>query len=308
MASPIAVVTGANRGLGLAIVRTLLKEKPDWTVALTSRDSAKGQQAVEDLKKEGFKNVVYHQLDVTNKDSISAFKKVVSEKYPQGLTALVNNAGIFLTGKTENWEYQQSRFQQTCEVNYLSVFNVINELSNVLAKNARVAMISSRSAQMCFMQFPKDVQAKWKSVKSFDELNNLVMNDFCQQKPNESNQMPSVFLGDLNMRAPGLGAHLGDLLPYTVSKLALNVLAQLFQAKFDKEGRSDVLVNACTPGVINTDMNRSASKTAEEGAQVPVFLCSLPNGSQVRGAFVDADKNVVDSFTVPMPPQPPAKQ
>lgn len=59
---------------------------------LTARDITRGQNAVKELEKEGL-NPKFHQLDITDDDSISTFHDYLKEKY-QGLDILVNNAAI----------------------------------------------------------------------------------------------------------------------------------------------------------------------------------------------------------------------
>ena len=89
----IAIVTGANKGIGLAIVRSLCK-KFTGDVYLTARDEGRGQEAVKLLNGEGL-NPKFHQLDITSQESVDALKKFVVEKYG-GVDVLVNNAGIDL--------------------------------------------------------------------------------------------------------------------------------------------------------------------------------------------------------------------
>lgn len=59
---------------------------------LTARDVTRGQKAVKELKEQGL-NPNFHQLDITDDDSISTFHNYLKEMY-QGLDILVNNAGI----------------------------------------------------------------------------------------------------------------------------------------------------------------------------------------------------------------------
>ena len=86
----IAVVTGANRGIGFEVCRELAQN--DIDVILTSRDENMGKAAAQQLKDEG--SVRYHQLDVTDMASIGRLKKFVEEKCGR-CDILVNNAGIF---------------------------------------------------------------------------------------------------------------------------------------------------------------------------------------------------------------------
>ena len=87
---PAALVTGANRGLGLE-TSVQLRAK-GFRVVLTSRDEKKGTAAVRGLDPDGG-DVLYHQLDITDQASISAAAKDLPALLPR-LDLLVNNAGI----------------------------------------------------------------------------------------------------------------------------------------------------------------------------------------------------------------------
>ena len=85
--STIALVTGANKGIGATVVRRLAAL--GWTVLLGSRDPERGAQAARTI--EG--DVVVLALDVTSDESVAAAAKEVAERYGR-LDVLVNNAGI----------------------------------------------------------------------------------------------------------------------------------------------------------------------------------------------------------------------
>lgn len=88
----VAVVTGANRGIGFETCRQLAKQ--GIQVILASRDEAKSKAAAEKLQAEGL-NVIYHQLDVTNPESIEHLAQFIRNQFGN-LDILVNNAGIGL--------------------------------------------------------------------------------------------------------------------------------------------------------------------------------------------------------------------
>lgn len=92
MTEQIALVTGANRGLGFETCRQLAQQ--GIHVILSSRDAAKGQAAVEKLKAEGL-TVSYHPLDVANSESIKRLAQFIQKQFGH-LEILVNNAGIFI--------------------------------------------------------------------------------------------------------------------------------------------------------------------------------------------------------------------
>lgn len=65
---PVAVVTGANRGLGLETARQLAQR--GLRVIVTSRNISKGETAVENLLREGL-DILFQLLDVTSEASVA---------------------------------------------------------------------------------------------------------------------------------------------------------------------------------------------------------------------------------------------
>lgn len=88
----IAVVTGANRGLGLETCRQLARL--GLTVLLTSRDPAKGEAAAAALRADGLA-VRVQPLDVTDADSVRRLAQYLHAEFGR-VDVLVNNAGVFL--------------------------------------------------------------------------------------------------------------------------------------------------------------------------------------------------------------------
>jgi NAD(P)-dependent dehydrogenase (short-subunit alcohol dehydrogenase family) len=90
MDNKIALVTGANRGIGFETCRQL--SQLGLTVVLTSRDTVKGEIATKQLKDKGL-DVVFHRLDVCAKNDIEYAFDRINQQYGQ-LDVLVNNAAI----------------------------------------------------------------------------------------------------------------------------------------------------------------------------------------------------------------------
>lgn len=85
----IALVTGSNRGIGLATVKELLKR--NYRVILTARKKEDGEKALAKLKHLG--EVDYHCLDVAEAESVNRMKEFVLSEFGS-LDILINNAGI----------------------------------------------------------------------------------------------------------------------------------------------------------------------------------------------------------------------
>lgn len=88
----VAVVTGANKGIGYEIVKHLVNSKTQDVVYLTSRDEGRGRAAVDSLKSQGV-DATFHQLDLDSQESVNDFAAHITELH-DGLDVLVNNAGI----------------------------------------------------------------------------------------------------------------------------------------------------------------------------------------------------------------------
>jgi NAD(P)-dependent dehydrogenase (short-subunit alcohol dehydrogenase family) len=108
----VALVTGANRGIGFAIAQHLALM--DFMVVLGVRDEEKGAQAREFLIKHG--DVHDTLLDVTDSVSIQAALGKLSDEFGR-LDVLINNAGIQVDGDTTVLELSQTILQNTLETN-----------------------------------------------------------------------------------------------------------------------------------------------------------------------------------------------
>ncbi|MFP3910157.1 MAG: SDR family oxidoreductase [Archaeoglobaceae archaeon] len=137
----IAVVTGANKGIGLEIVKQLAEK--GITAVLTSRDEIKGKKASEDLKKHGL-DVLYHQLDVTDDLSIKRLADYVEHELGK-LDILVNNAGINIDENKNTLNVDMGTVRKTMETNFYGPFRVSQALLPLLLKSddARIINISS---------------------------------------------------------------------------------------------------------------------------------------------------------------------
>jgi len=94
------LITGANKGIGLATVKKLLESYSDSYVLMGSRDLTRGKIALENLLNGDpeLKDRIYlFQIDVEQDDSVNSAAKEIEEsisKIPGTLYGIVNNAGI----------------------------------------------------------------------------------------------------------------------------------------------------------------------------------------------------------------------
>ncbi|MBI4194913.1 MAG: SDR family oxidoreductase [Betaproteobacteria bacterium] len=146
----IAVVTGANRGIGFEICRQLAAR--GVRVVLTSRSAAKGRAAVKALRDQGVE-VDYHLLDVTSPVSIRALAAHVAERYGR-LDVLVNNAGVMLDPRGSRvLDAKPKTFRDTLEANLLGPLQLVQALVPLMKKHSygRIVNLSSGQGQLSDM-------------------------------------------------------------------------------------------------------------------------------------------------------------
>ncbi len=145
----IALVTGANRGLGFEVCRQLASE--GFLVLLTARDAAKAETAARKLENVG--TVESLPVDVADAASIEKAAEVVASRYGY-LDVLVNNAGI----NYDTWETAEnadidSTVQETIATNLLGPWRVSKAFLPLLRKSraARIVNVSSEVASLARM-------------------------------------------------------------------------------------------------------------------------------------------------------------
>lgn len=149
----IAVVTGANRGLGFESSRQLARK--GYKVIVTSRDRNKGQAATEKLQAEGL-DVVYHPLDVRSDESSQKLAEFINREFGY-VDVLVNNAGICIdekSGHNSVFDATTDTLQQTIETNVYGPLRVTQALIPLMKKQnyGRIVNVSSGMAQLSYME------------------------------------------------------------------------------------------------------------------------------------------------------------
>lgn len=144
---PVAVVTGANRGIGLEVCRQLAGL--GYAVVLGARDLRKGERAAAEL---GEQNVVACQLDVSDDASVRAAAAWVTERFGR-CDVLVNNAAILY----DTWARAETAdldvIHQAMETNLFGAWRTTLALLPMLrhAEHGRVVNVSSEAGSLASM-------------------------------------------------------------------------------------------------------------------------------------------------------------
>jgi NAD(P)-dependent dehydrogenase (short-subunit alcohol dehydrogenase family) len=137
----IALITGANKGLGFETARQLSEQ--NTKVLIGARDELRGREAAKKLQNEGF-DAEFVLVDVTDEKTLEAAAKYVEGTYGK-LDILVNNAGIAVEYDVEPGEINLEKIRQTFDTNFFGVIAVTRAFLPLVKKSesGRIVNVSS---------------------------------------------------------------------------------------------------------------------------------------------------------------------
>jgi len=150
----VALVTGANRGIGREIARQLCQR--GYAVFMGSRDLAKGREACEELCAEGHEAILL-QLDVNDPVSIKHACGAFSQKADH-LDVLVNNAGVLdeTDRHTSITRLNVELLERTFRTNVTGPILVIQDFLPYLEKSPNGARIINLSSDLGSLSIMRD--------------------------------------------------------------------------------------------------------------------------------------------------------
>ena len=133
--SKTAIITGANKGIGLAVAKDLIAK--NYQVILACRDTAKGKMAKEFLGS----NAVFLELDLSKPSSINQFVNQINSDYSE-IDVLYNNAGLIY----RDFELTEEGYESMIAVNYFGSFRLaLMLLENLHRSSGRIVQVTSLS-------------------------------------------------------------------------------------------------------------------------------------------------------------------
>jgi NAD(P)-dependent dehydrogenase (short-subunit alcohol dehydrogenase family) len=277
------VVTGANKGIGRALVSAILAHADDTFVYLGSRDPERGEAARAALGPEPATRVEVLPLDVADDRSVERARARLEPAAP--LYGIVNNAGV--GGGADS-------LAAVLAVNTHGVRRVCEALGPLVVAGGRVVNVTSASG-------PSFV-AKCSAARQRLFTNPSVEWSEIEALMNEALQIAAA-------RGSFADAGLADGDAYGLSKACANAFTLAFARTHPQ-----LHVNACTPGFIETDLTRryldGSGKTAQElgmkqpaeGTRAPMHLLfgELEGNGRYYGS--DARRSPLDRYRSPSDP------
>ena len=132
MKKQIALITGANKGIGFGIAKHL--GLSGWKVIIGARDQERAHTAIQLLAKSGVDVIDWVKIELKDLAGIEQAAEEVREKYPD-LSLLVNNAGIPGDMSVDSQHTEISSIRETLDVNFVGTFALTRALLPLLTTN-----------------------------------------------------------------------------------------------------------------------------------------------------------------------------
>lgn len=265
----VALVTGANKGIGFFIALQLATSGLFHEVILGCRDSSRGESAVKEIQQhlvsasaEKETHVSFLPIEVGNKASHSHLRQLLEEKFNR-LDVLINNAAFAFKG-ADNVPFEKQT-KPTLDVNFRGTVDLTHELLPLLRKgqDARIVNVVSMSGYL-------------QQIKS--------------QQLREQISDPKLTMGQLNSlvntfeRDVHEGTHVQN--GWGSSNYGMSKLALIAATKIWARDEQSIKVNCFCPGYCKTDMTSNrGGRPPSEGAKTGVFLATTedcPTGEYYR--------------------------
>ena len=273
----IVLVTGSNKGIGYGIIEILLQKKSNLRIILTSRNEDLGKKSFnKSLTKYPYSKdyFYYHQLDITNKESISNLISWI-RRYFGKIDYLVNNAGFGPHASRTEISIHMS----VLEINVFGTINFTEEMikNNMINYRGKIIVVGSLGGCLHFLNSNK-LKNDFKNAKTTQDLLNLAQS------------FKNSFLRGTEQKEGWCSKS------YYVSKMIINSYPRILSYRREIE-QNDISVYAIHPGWVRTEMGGSyAPLTIRQGAECEVFLIELPDGinREYQGKFFN--RFTVSSF------------
>eukprot|EP01039_Chlorochromonas_danica_P006201 gene6201-6837_t len=265
----VAVVTGANKGLGLEIAKKLCEQGVHVILACKNIDHA--GIALETFKHNGY-DAELRLLDISDASSIQTFVHGIETDFGK-LDILINNAAVAFRAHDPTPFEQQAR--PTVETNYFGTYHVITACLPLLAKSLfpRIVNVASESGHLRLIQ-STELRAAFVSPElTMERLNELM-----------SSYIAAVEDGSFVEKGWPSSC-------YSMSKIGVIAMTQVLARE-----HPGILINSCCPGYSSTFLTAFVDPALiERAAHTPVYLALLPEKG-ITGKFLSDENDITASW------------
>lgn len=259
----VALVTGANQGLGLALVRGLCRVLgAESTVYLVARHAGRGREAVALLQDEGFAPQ-FLQMDIADGASVAAAAAAIRARHG-GIDIVIQNAAARITKDLP----QADQVAGFVDTNNHGSLRVIEAFVPLLRDGARFVVVASSFGSL--RNLDPRLHARFESPGLTLTVIERAMDEYVAS------------VRDGTAKEAGWPDWIN--VPSKIGQVAsVRVLARDNEAEFRRRG---ILVNAACPGLVDTEASRpwfadmSKAATPDDAAQDVVWLATLPAGTR----------------------------
>lgn len=255
----VGVVTGGNQGLGYSLVRAMCRSVGEnGVVYLGARDPARGQQAVQRLREEGFTPRL-HVVDVTDDEDVAAFAGKIAAEHG-GVDIVISNAAA--RRRPDVPDADQARM--FIDTNNYGAHRMIRAFGPLLNDNARFVVVASAFGSLHHLAGHLHHLFDTRSMALTDL--EAVMDRYC------------TLVEDGTAVAEGWPQSIN-----VPSKIGQVAAIRIMARDHERDARArGVLINAACPGLVDTEASRpwfadmSAAQSPDEAAVDVAWLCTLP--------------------------------
>jgi len=274
----IAIITGANRGIGLQLSKTLLAHEKKPVLIITSRSQQLGEETNQLLISQypsETQRLFYQPLDINSEESIDGFIAWFTRNFST-LDVLINNAGM--TDRRDwddQWKMPPEKQKEIIQTNFISTVKFTQKILPWLSPNGKILMMSSNLGRLSWQGEP---------VRNFLRNPQLKLEDLLN-KMKEFEEKAAKY----EHRELGYSKQI-----YHVTKAFLNAYTRFVLKSYLVKSQTCFNLH---PGWIKTRMGGAeAPQEIEESvvSTLRVLNMGIEESLKLNGEFIDKDGQLLD--------------
>ena len=260
----VAVVSGANQGLGLALVEALCRALgPSAAVYLTARDPARGEAAAGQLRERGL-SPIFHPLDVTDAVSVQALAQQLRARHG-GVDIVISNAAARISRERS----QAEQVRVFIDTNNHATYRMIRSFGPILRDGGRFTVVASSFGTLRNL-VPELHQRFDVATRTLENIEETMDDYVCLVESGQA-------------QAQGWPEWI-NVASKVAQVASTKIMARLMEPQASKRGIS---INAVCPGLVDTDASRpwfddmSKAQSPAQAAVDVIWLAALAPTAEI---------------------------